>query len=235
MRTLVAGRLVPILVCLMLLVAPGSLLFAQEGDDSPQESSGAETAGNEDTKDSTGGATDDLEADPWEYLDQTETVEGDNVFTINVGLLFALAFVDGNNQSLDTNLGLGGAGILSYDYMLTKYFSIGGEFGGSFNSTQGANILYTVPFGLRVGALFEAGPFEIPVSIMAGACLQTELADNHLSLAFKLEPGFFWRFNDDWSFGLNVSWWMIPQFNEDPAKSVWGHFMFTSLAARYHF
>ncbi len=177
----------------------------------------------------------DSEGDPWEYSVHTRTVAGDNMFNINIGLFFGLSFIDGTGQNLNTNLGIGGAGALSYDKMITNNFLIGAELSGSFSSTLGANILYTVPFGLRLGYQFEFSRFQLPIILFAGCAIQSEIEDNYFGLALKLQPGFFWRFNDSWSFGSFVAWWLMPEFANSPQETVWASFLFTSLCARYHF
>lgn len=216
------GILIPALALCLVFFSAGSGLFAQE-------SAERDTWSEQEDQD------DQEEADPWDYQTQVGSVAGDKIFNIDIGLMLGLGFINGHGQSIPLNLGIGGAGMLSYDYMLSKHFSLGAEVSGSFNSTLGANILYLVPFGLRAGLHFDVGRFSIPSYIMLGASNHFELGYTYFGFAMKLQSGVFWRFNDEWSFGLNASWLLLPEIHSTPEETVWGNFLMTTLAVRYHF
>ena len=163
---------------------------------------------------------------------------GDRTFTISLGTIFPTIFwgaVENNRH----NLSIGGTGSLAFNYFLGSRVFIGGELSGMFASTRGRNMLYIVPFGFRVGYQLVLGQFEFPFSVMVGAAPQMRLEDRHFGLIVKPGAAMFWRFNADWSFGLDATWWFLPQWpspqqgvRQDPA---FGNFLAVTLAARYHF
>jgi hypothetical protein len=65
-----------------------------------------------------------------------------------------------------------------------------------------------------------------------GFAPQTYLEKKYLGFFVKPGVSAFWRFNPDWSFGLNAAWWWVPQW---AARTVHGNFLELSVSARYHF
>jgi hypothetical protein len=51
----------------------------------------------------------------------------------------------------------------------------------------------------------------------------------------KAGASVFFRFNPDWSFGLNTAWAWYPEWPKDKEHSMDGNFMDLTLSARYHF
>jgi hypothetical protein len=103
-----------------------------------------------------------------------------------------------------------------------------------FAPTKGENVLFIVPMGARVGYQFVLGHFEIPLAFTIGFAPEKYMEKNYGGLFMKPAASLFWRFNPDWSFGLNAGWWLVPQWPEN-GRDVFGHFPEVSLAARYHF
>jgi len=157
---------------------------------------------------------------------------GDTNFTITLGLVFP-AFVSGIDTG-DHGLSIGGTGSLAFNYFFTSNFFVGGELSGMFAGTRRGNMLYMVPFGVRVGLQFWYGSFEFPVSLMIGAAPQSYIEKGYFGLFLKPGASVFWRFNPDWSFGLNGNWWFVPQW---PANGydTYGNFIELTLSARYNF
>jgi hypothetical protein len=99
-------------------------------------------------------------------------------------------------------------------------------------------MLYMIPFGLRVGYQFVVNRFEFPLSLMVGAAPQRKLEEGYFGPILKPGASAFWRFNADWSFGLNAAWWFVPQWPKPESgvrHSVYGNFLELTLSARYHF
>jgi hypothetical protein len=158
---------------------------------------------------------------------------GDKTFTITLGVIIPTVFT-GDIDERGHGVKVGGTGFLTYNYFLGSHFHIGGEFGGMFASTRGENMLYILPFGLRFGYQFIAGRFEFPITFMFGGAAQKYLENDIMSFFLKPGAAVFWRFNPDWSFGLNAHWWIVPQWPKD-GKSATGNFLEATLSARYHF
>ncbi|GMO38342.1 MAG: hypothetical protein Ta2F_14570 [Termitinemataceae bacterium] len=172
--------------------------------------------------------------------------KGDQLFWINLGVLLPLFITDIGKidgvktdtygDKLEKNIKLGGAGSLSYSYFLNSHVYIGAELQGSFSVTKARKFLYMVPIALKAGYQFLAGRFEFPISLAIGGCTQTYDNENNLySMFFKPQASAFFRFNPEWSFGLNADWWIVPQITKQSEHNAVGHFFEISLAARYHF
>jgi hypothetical protein len=171
--------------------------------------------------------------------------KGDQILAISLGVFFPTVFA-GNSGIIDHNLFVLGAGLsLNYNYFLTPRFFLGGEVQAWGITSIAKNWLYMVPFGLKLGyqltlhrtrlPLFLRR-LEFPFSLMIGGAVQSYLnnEENYLGLFLKGGAGLFFRFNQDWSFGLNAAWWWVPQWTKDSAKDVHGNFVEVTLSARYH-
>jgi hypothetical protein len=135
-----------------------------------------------------------------------------------------------NNQH---GLSVGGFGSLAFNYFVTPKVFLGGELSGMFSATRGGNMLYLIPFGFRVGYQFLYRRFEFPVSLMIGAASQRYLEKGYFGPILKPGASVFWRYNPEWSFGLNSVWWFVPQWPRNGNNS-FGNFLELTLSARYH-
>ena len=173
----------------------------------------------------------------WIEINTSPYSRGDKTFVISLGILFP-TFFTGIDEDMGHGLSLGGTGTLAFNYFLTSHFFLGGELSGMFAGTRGKNMLYIVPFGIRVGYQFVFRRFEFPISLMFGAAPQRYLEDGYFWIILKPSVSAYWRFNPDWSFGLNGVWWFVPQWpkHQDGVKyNAIGNFMELTLSARYHF
>ncbi|MDR2631415.1 MAG: YjbH domain-containing protein [Spirochaetaceae bacterium] len=168
----------------------------------------------------------------WDFVAPPLYSRGDKTFTISLGPVFPTVFFDSEGVLENRIKPVGGTGSLGLNYFLSSNLYVGGELGLLFISTRGKNMLFMVPMGGRVGYQFIVGRFEFPLSLLIGGVPQQYLERNHFSFFLKPEAGVFWRFNPSWSFGLNTSWWFVPQWSE---HTVMGNFVALTLSARYHF
>jgi hypothetical protein len=159
---------------------------------------------------------------------------GDQTFNISLGIAVPSFFVSDGNY-LARNMTLGGTGALSYDFYLGAHLFAGFEVQGMFAGTTGKHMIYMIPINLRIGYQFVIKRFEVPLSLGLGLVPQKFLGFDNLSFFMKPRAAVFFRFNPDWSFGLNTAWWWVPQSSKDPPNTVHGHFFEATLAARYHF
>ena len=195
---------------MLFFVFPGLSLFSQEGD---------------------GEGNPDIDS-VWIDIVSEPYSRGDTNFVITLGVLIP-AFFSGIENN-DHGLSIGGTGSLAYNYFLTSNFFVGGELGGMFGSSRRGNMLYMVPFGARAGFQFWLGRFEFPVSLFVGAASQSYIEKEYFGLIIKPGASAFWRFNPDWSFGLNVYWWFLPQWPKN-GYNVNGNFIELTLSVRYNF
>jgi hypothetical protein len=171
---------------------------------------------------------------------------GDQIFNIHLGLGFPLFYADQEFGVLETKMNMGGMASLSYVYFLNAHWFWGGELSGAFFSTVGKNNFFIVPMGFKAGYQFIFRRFEFPLSLMVGAAPQQRLGDSYFGLFVKPSAAAFFRFNPDWSFGINASLWWVPQWTsvrDDPGMAnrhsgtinIHGFFLETSIGVRYHF
>ena len=173
------------------------------------------------------------ESDPaWNEAITSPYDFGDRTFVISLGVLFP-TFFGGAVENNQHGLGLGGTGSLAFNYFLSSNVFIGAELAGSFSGTRGGNMLYIVPFGVRAGYQFVLNRFEFPVSLMVGGAAQSYIGQGFFGPILKPSASAFWRFNPDWSFGLNGAWWFIPQWPRN-GHNVYGNFIELTLSARFH-
>jgi hypothetical protein len=183
-----------------------------------------------------GSGPDIITEDPdWEGVIPTLYDEGDKTFIITLGPLLPTYFggpgISNNQHNLDV---LGGTGSLAFNYFMSPHIFWGVELGGMFMGTNGGNMLFIVPFGLRLGYQFIFHRFEFPITLMVGAAPQKYLEKGYFGFIFKPGAAAFWRFNPDWSFGFNTNWWFVPERPKN-GKRVIGNFIELTLSARYHF
>jgi hypothetical protein len=195
-------------ILILFLLASGLNLFAQEED-------------SQDTKE-----------DDWTGIISAPFSRGDKNLVISLGLVIPVYFsgIEDNEHGIS----IGGTGSLAFNYFLTSGFFVGGELGAMFASTRRGNMLYIIPFGVRAGYQFWFGRFELPISLMIGFAPQKYLEKGYIGPFVKPSVSLFWRFNSDWSFGLNSEWWFIPQW-PSTGEDVIGNFLELTLSAKYHF
>jgi hypothetical protein len=176
-----------------------------------------------------------IESD-WDIYAPEFYSRGDQTFIISLGVVMPAIFLS-QGSVIQHNISppVGGTGSLSYNYFLTSHISVGGEIGGIFAPTVAENVLYIIPVGLRLGYQFIFRRFEFPLTITAGIAPLRYLEQGYAGLFVKAGAALYYRFNPDWSFGVNANWYWIPQWVKDSSKNVDGNIVDITVAARYHF
>ena len=162
--------------------------------------------------------------------------KGDQTFTISVGVNFPTVFFS-NGEKIDHNFSppIGGMGSLAFSYFLNSNFFLGGEITGMFNPTIGKNTVFIIPIGVRAGGQFVIGRFEFPMQAAVGLAIHRYLKYGHFGMYLKGTIGAFYRFNPDWSFGINADWGWYPEWASNPQDNVDANIIGVTLSARYHF
>jgi hypothetical protein len=167
--------------------------------------------------------------------------KGDKTFSISAGVIFPVLFFN-NGKLIDHHFSppVGGSGSLAYNYFFGPHFNFGAEIGMMFNYTLAQNTVFIIPIGLRVGYQFVFRRFEFPLLMTIGFVPQRYLNDGYFGFFMKGGASAFYRFNPDWSFGLNVDWNWFPQWPMEngkpvPEKNMDGNIIGLTLSARYHF
>jgi len=174
---------------------------------------------------------DSIPEEEWDEIIIAEYSPGDRNFVVSLGTVIPLFFtgIDNNQHGLS----IGWYGSLAFNYFITPRIFFGGELSGMFISTRGGNMLYIVPIGARVGYQYSYKRFEFPVSIMIGVAPQKYLEKGYFGPIVKPGASAFWRYNPEWSFGINGVWWFVPQWPKN-GNNTYGNFFELTLSARYH-
>ena len=205
---------------LLIIFAGTALIHAQEDD--------------EDDKDIY------IETD-WSSAGASRYSKGDQTFSISLGVVKPLFFMDKQEGYLSPKINLGGMGSLAYTYFLDSHFFLGAELNGMFASTIGENMYFIVPMGFSGGYQFLLSRFEFPISLMIGAAPQTHKDLSYFGFFSKVNGSAYFRFNTEWSFGLTTGFWWVPQWTSktregyDGNVNIHGFFWELKLGARYHF
>lgn len=165
---------------------------------------------------------------------------GDQTLSINLGLFIPLFYTGGPDGTAGANLTLGAAGSIAWNSHITHEFKLGAEVGGSFALTPNRRALFLVPITANASYVFQAFPFEFPVSLGLG------MSFARIEDLVKIDPfvrpgvGFYWNYSSQWAFGGNLRYWLIPQIYTDrsPAgsdESRIGNFLELTLSALYRF
>lgn len=165
---------------------------------------------------------------------------GDQLLTINLGVFAPLFFAGSPDGIQPTNLTAGGLGSIAWASYLNNSMTVGAELGGSFSFTPNRralfllNVLGTYTYTLR------SYPFEFPLFMGAGLTIARLAENTKLDAILKPGASFYWAYNTQWSFGLNLRYWWIPQIylgrNDVPQTDTrYGNFLEVSLSALYHF
>ncbi len=133
------------------------------------------------------------------------------------------------------NLQVGGSGSIGYHYFILDNFTIGGNISFSYTTTIGDNVYYFVPFMFAVGYQFDAGRWEFPISLEIGGAIQNYVDRTYFGLAIRPEMGAFYRYNADWSFGIQTGLYVLPQWYSNPEYNFTGLIHDVGLSVRYHF
>lgn len=222
------------ILCLFCFTA----VYAQETDNGESDGDPYITEP-DDGDDGSGGDT--ITDGGWDLYTVDLYARGDQIIAISLGLSFPVLFTDSNGRSImdRQQMGtVGGTGSLAYSHFLGPNLFVGGEIAGSFNNTIQTNTIFIWSIGARAGWQFLFGRFEFPVSFAIGIAPQTYIGTSYLGMFMRGGGAAFFRFNPDWSFGINGDWTWYPQPAKDEKgidRTVYGNMMDVTVSARYHF
>jgi len=178
----------------------------------------------------------------WDFHMMDLYARGDQTFTITLGVILPTVFRnDGSPMNHNFSPPVGGGGSLAYTYFMGPNFFLGGEIGVSFNYTVADNTIFIIPIGLRAGWQFLFRRFEFPLTATFGIAPQRYMDFTYLGMFARGSASAFFRFNPEWSFGLNTDWTWLPQRPRDRdgnrvrAENVDANMLGITLSARYHF
>ncbi|MBO8450000.1 MAG: hypothetical protein IAA96_02735 [Spirochaetes bacterium] len=161
--------------------------------------------------------------------------KGDQFIKLGLGVNIPLLMQGPDGAGRAKNMYVGGVGCLGYHYYITPGFSLGGDINFQFNVTTAGNVLFKLPILIKPAWTFTLGRIHIPVSLGLGATFESYDSRNYFNVSVQPEVGAYYIFNPEWSFGLAVSWDVIPQWYKDSSNNRIGHFLNTCISLRYHF
>ena len=199
---------------------------------------------------SAGPASEDPPPEEGPFIPQFRTNSrslGDKSFAITAGIyipLFTVLLHDWPGGGYDAGvyppkLTAGGSGSLAFSVYLSSNLKLGLQLAGAFSPDINRNFLYVVPVTLKASWEFHPGPrFSIPLHLAAGVSMTTWKADNfRADMILRPGFGFYFDWSLEWSFGIDFTYWFIPQTGglaKQHERSI-GNFMDISLTAEYHF
>jgi hypothetical protein len=161
---------------------------------------------------------------------------GDQTFVISLGTVFPVVFFN-KGKVIEHNFSppVGGAGSLAYNYYFNSNFFVGGEIGGMFIPTLANSMAFIIPLGIRSGFQFYIWRLEFPLYASIGVSWHRYLNVGYFGMYLKGGASAYFKFNSDWSFGLNTAWYWLPEWTNNSNKDVYGNVIELTLSARYHF
>jgi|TergutMp193P3_1026864.scaffolds.fasta_scaffold10180_3 hypothetical protein len=174
--------------------------------------------------------------DDWDVYQTDLYAAGDKAFIISLGTVFPAVFLN-NGNVIQHNLTppVGGTGSLSYNYFLNSRFFTGVEVSGMFLPTVDRSTAYIIPIGLRIGYQFLIWRLEFPITLTTGINWHRYLNVSYFGYFVKGGAGAYFRYNSEWSFGINSNWCWLPEWTNEPSKNIDGNIVELTLSARYHF
>jgi hypothetical protein len=163
---------------------------------------------------------------------------GDQTMSINAGLFVPLFLLPSGTVLLAGNppqLTFGAVGSLTWAAYVTPQIRLGADVGGNFTLSPNSNVLLMLPFVAKIAYIFTFYPFELPLSFGVGMNIVKYVDKSSLDLLLRPGASFYWIYNANWSFGVNLLYWFDMQFNKDPSLTRYGNFLEFSLSALYHF
>lgn len=191
-----------------------------------------------------GGGNDETPFEP--QIRTNQRAMGDQTFAITMGLYFPLFTVLTNDWPLygyeagtyKTKLSMGGTGGLAYSFYVSERIKVGLQVAGSFAKDINGNFAYSIPIDVK--GSYEFHPWSritIPLHLAVGIAMTSWKQDNFYVDPI-IRPGFgvYFDWNFEWSFGMDTTWWFIPQIGvDDKSQRSIGNFMDLTLTAEYHF
>ncbi len=189
-------------------------------------------------------AQESLENVPAERV-EISRILGDQYLNITLGLGIPLFIHNPDPQNGESpvstgNLKPGGQGALSWAAFLNNNVSLGLDIAGSFNDDINKGTIFSVPIGIQISYFLRKYPFEIPLQFGIGTNIirYKELT----SFGFMLKSGvsLYWNALQDWSFGINFTYWWLPEIYAEngniPASNTrFGNFLEITLSVMYNF
>lgn len=161
--------------------------------------------------------------------------KGDQYIRVGVGIEVPLFNIGPDGVETDTNMNLGGTGIIGYSRFITSRISLGGELAFAFNSTLGENMYLALPLTFKGTYEFVVRDFRVPCSLSIGGALHSYRSRYFFGPIVKPEVGVYYQYSPEWSFGLATAWNILPQWYDNSDDNRVGNMLDITMGLRYHF
>jgi hypothetical protein len=124
---------------------------------------------------------------------------------------------------------------------LSNEWSVGAEINGSLAFSPNFNILWLLPIGVKGTYTIHMHPFEFPLSLTIGACMESFIDSSRIDFFVKPEIAGYWKIDATWGVGLNIAYLWIPQQSSEDQESVQsgqsflGNFLEISVGLSFYF
>lgn len=124
---------------------------------------------------------------------------------------------------------------------LSNEWSIGGELNGMLCFSPNFNILWLLPVGVKGTYTIHMHPFEFPISLTVGMCLESFLDSSRIDFFAKPEIAGYWKIDATWGVGLSIAYLWIPQLSSEDQEGVQsgqsflGNFLDISIGLSFYF
>lgn len=178
----------------------------------------------------------------WEDEDFLYLEPGDQNFTFKGGAKFPLFLYlpDSDSSFVTDKFTIAGwSGSIGWERMVTSKTALGVELGYSSNRVVSGDRLIQVPIFFTTTWYPLQDQFEIPLSLKTGV-VYSSLNDLGEQVYFgpiaAPTAGIQWRALSSWSFGLEASYWFVPELyfgTERRENTAYGNFLTLSFVASF--
>lgn len=163
---------------------------------------------------------------------------GDQTLALNAGMMVPLFFQEFDGTYHDTNLTVGGAGELQWSAYVSPSVRVGLDIAGSFARSPNERTLFLMPITVKAAWVLSVSRFEFPFSLAAGISIVRYREWSHIDFIMKPAVGGYWRYDSNWSFGLNLAWWLDFQSatgDQPDNQARMGNFLMITPGVFYNF
>ena len=167
--------------------------------------------------------------------------QGTQNFTFSLGPRFPLFVLFPSDWDFNTGQfkPLGFCGSSGWEMFTSENQAFGVEMGYGANQVVDGERFFSVPL-LATSRWYPlpASAVDFPLTLKGGfAYSRMNALEDQVYLGFALAPsvGLLWRSLPSWSFGLEMSWWVLPEWyiRNAPERTGIGNFFSIALTATY--
>ncbi len=167
---------------------------------------------------------------------------GSQNIIIHGGAFIPLFFNNLNEGTVEpANLYIGVMFGLQWQGYLSNNWSVGVELNGTLCFSPNFNILWLLPIGVKGTYTIHLHPFEIPLSLTTGICLESFIESTRIDFFLKPEIAGYWKIDATWGVGLSVAYLWVPQLSSEDQEAVqsgqsfFGNFLMVSIGLSFYF